>query len=90
MGCGGASRRPALMGRCPVCGRVPCGVLAGSVVLADFSFWRGDWTLGYYSMGFQNFPDIFFFLCGHLGPPQRRECRVWQLVSECRIYHIYK
>ena len=57
MGCGGASRRPALMGRCPVCGRVPCVALAGSVVLADFSFWRGHWDINLW--GFKTFLIIF-------------------------------
>ena len=28
------------------------------LALAEFSIWRGDWALGYYSMGFRHFPDI--------------------------------
>ena len=28
------------------------------LVLARFSFWRGDWALRYHSMEFRKFPDI--------------------------------
>ena len=28
------------------------------LVLTKLSFWRGGWALGYYSMGFRQFPDI--------------------------------
>ena len=27
-------------------------------VLMEFSFWLGDWALGYHSMGFSDCPDI--------------------------------
>ena len=32
------------------------------LVLAGYWFWRGGWSLGYYSMGFRYFPDISQFL----------------------------
>ena len=28
------------------------------LVLTKFSFWQGDWALGYHSMKFRHFPDI--------------------------------
>ena len=31
------------------------------VLLPKLSFWRGDWALGYHSMGFGHFPDISRF-----------------------------
>ena len=31
------------------------------LVLAELSFWRGDWALGFHSMGFGYFPDISSF-----------------------------
>ena len=31
------------------------------LVLAKFSFWRGDWGLGYHSMGIRHFPNISSF-----------------------------
>ena len=27
------------------------------LILAECSFWRGDWALGIHSMGFRRFPD---------------------------------
>ena len=27
-------------------------------LLTKFSFWQGDWTLGYHFMGFRHFPDF--------------------------------
>ena len=29
------------------------------LVLTKFSFWQGGWALGYHSMKFRHFPDIF-------------------------------
>ena len=41
------------------CGRSLISVFKGFLlVLTKFSFSRGDWALGYYSMYFTHFPDI--------------------------------
>ena len=31
------------------------------LALMGLSFWRGNWALGYHSMGFRHFPDISEF-----------------------------
>ena len=31
------------------------------LALTGLSFWRGNWALGYHSMGFRQFPDISEF-----------------------------
>ena len=43
------------------------------LVLTKFSFWLGDWTLGYHSVKFRHLPQIFWFPKIQL---------VWQLVRQ--------
>ena len=46
-----------------VCSHVLRESLAEGFILAGFSFWRGDWVLGYYSMGLGTFLIFPSFLC---------------------------
>ena len=60
-----------------------------SASINKISFWQGDWALVYGSMKFRQFLDIswfpktislFFFLCGHWGPPSAKSEVIRQLV----------
>ena len=51
------------------------------LVLTKFSFWQGDWALGYHSMRFLHFPD----LCEFSKIQSRLATR-----EPTRIYHVYK
>ena len=54
--------RGAALGEC-AWGASAGGVVSvfRELVLAELSFWRGDWALGFHSMGFGYFPDISSF-----------------------------
>ena len=50
----------------------------------------GGWAMGYHLLGFRKFPDIslfhgilslFFFLCGHTGPPSGENPKSWDTKS---------
>ena len=51
------------------------------LVLTKFSFWQGDWALGYQSMGFRYCPDISNFL---------NFLSCWATREATRIWHAYK
>ena len=46
------------MGRCTARGVSFLFFKSFLLVLAELSFWRGGWALGYHSMGFRHFPDV--------------------------------